>query len=86
MEVESTFTLQYPWLSVKDADFLMFRATGDPVVPSSKSEWSMRIFPGNHGRDVWDTEIVTLFTNKFKKIVAALEERELIIPDERYCK
>lgn len=87
VEVESTFTLQYPPYSEKDADFLMFPSTADMLVPSSKSEWSLRIFSDNNGNDLWDPEIVAIFTTKFKKIVASLVEQELIVSDEdRYCK
>lgn len=59
--------------------------TGDMRIPSSKSEWSLRIFSSNHGKSVWNPDVVKIVDSKFADIVKKLSEKELILPDTRYC-
>lgn len=75
VQLESTFTLQYPKYSTKPdeyADMMLESDTAELEIPSAKSEWSLRLFSSQLGYGSWDKEVVHLVDQKFIEIAEYL--------------
>ena len=87
IKIESTFTLQYPNLSHEHIEpnsrLLMDPTNADLLVPSSKSEWSFRIFSPGEGHQSWRADLINHFDEKFRRVVDNFRLRDLLITDPK---
>jgi len=88
VKIESTFTLQYPkrppaLTADLYARMIFDPATGDMIVPSSKSEWSFRLFAPGEGHQPWRADLIRHFDDKFALLVDQFRLRELLISDPK---
>ena len=79
VKVEGTFTLHYPMLRAGEENAQLLFTKND-VLPSSMSEWSLRVFSDEVGTKPWDPEVVRIMDRTFHHLTEELLSLGLLIP------
>lgn len=84
VKVESTFTLQYPGARTTEENARILLTKND-AIPSGKSEWSLRVYADEAGKNTWDPEVVHAMDKIFRRLAEEFLTRELLIPAVEDC-